>query len=330
MAGTQAEFSDIRRKQVYQRTTLQAICDADAETAQPPASTLRIQRLFRLPYLLIEAVVDFNHRHSSACVEKLTNIPAAEGGDPWDAAGERELEARVMFTMQAIQRLVVERWSMPPRHAAIYADIAADELRQWIREEYENGRDTHFQAIAPLHRAQMPASPGNARPATKRKRRSNQKVPIDEILGYLETRTRDRLRRDFSDGDALQDKMVAEIYGRSAEYLKAPVNAELKSRGMEPVSAKTISRSNKYKSWELYRRHMVSPVSAAADCGPAFAPLGERTPTANDFVDAEVMENCLVERSGRRLRSGTGRRSEHDRAADEWANSVGVVLPPAN
>ena len=75
---------------------------------------------------------------------------------------------------------------------------------------------------------------------------------------------------------------------------------------------------------------MVSSVSAAADYGSAFTQLGERSPTANDFVDAEAMANGLARRSGRRLRSSSGRRSEQDRAADKWAKSAGVVLPPAD
>ena len=124
--------------------------------------------------------------------------------------------------------------------------------------------------------------------------------------------------------------MECEFYRLSAEDLKAPVNKELGKLGFKPVSAKTISRSDKYKRWKPYRRHMVSPVGAAADYGSAFTQLGGRTPTANDFADAEAMANGLAQRSGRRLRSSSGRRSEHDRAADEWAKSAGEVLPPAD
>lgn len=151
MAGMLSQFSDVQLAEVYRRTTLEVICSAGAETAAAPTSTLSVQRLFRSPYLLVEAATDFNRRHAAACVEKRKTIPTAECGDPWDSASERRLEAEVLATMQSITRLAVDRWGVPARHATIFADIAACELRQWIREEYEIGRDTHCLAIASLH-----------------------------------------------------------------------------------------------------------------------------------------------------------------------------------
>lgn len=330
MAGMLSEFSDVQFAEVYRYTTLDIICTAEAETAAFPKSYSHARNLFRLPSRLIQAVVDFNRRHSAACIEKLTAIPAADCGDPWDSVGERRLEAEVLAVMRSITRRAVKGWNLPPRNADIVADIASRELRQRIREEYEIGRDAHLRAIASLRSAQTPTTPGDAGTKAKQRRRSNRKAPIDEMLGILEKKASDRLRRDFSDPDTLHEKMVAEIYSLSAEDLEAPVNEALESRGIEPVSAKTISRSDKYKSWKPYRRHMVLPVSAAADYGSAFTQLGERTPTANDFVDAEAMASGLAKRSGRRLRSSSGRRSEQDRAADKWAKSAGVVLPPAD
>lgn len=330
MAGMISQFSDVQLADVYRYTTLQIICAAEAETAAAPASPLRVQRLFRSPHLLIEAVTDFNGRHASACIEKRKRVPTAECGDPWDSVGEQRLESETLAVMRSITRLVTERWNATPRDAAILADIAACELRQWIHEEYESGRDAHLRALASLRFAQTPTAPGDAGPTAKRRRRSNRKAPIDEMLGILEKKAYDRLRCDFSDPDTLHEKMVAEIYGLSAEDLEAPVNELLKSHGIEPVSAKTISRSDKYKSWKRYRRHMFLPVSAAADYASTAIQLGERTPTANDFIDAQVMVDGLTERSGRRLRSSSGRRSEQDRAADDWAKSAGEVLPPAD
>lgn len=330
MAGMLSQFSDVQLTEVYRYTTLEIICAADTETAAAPASPLRVQRLFRSPYLLIEAMTDFNRRHAAACIEKQRTIPTAECGDPWDSVGEQRLEAELLAAMRLITHLVIERWNGMPREATILADMASCELRQWLREEYEIGRDAHLRAIASLRSAQAPTTPGDAGPTAKRRRRSNRKAPIDEMLGILEKKASDRLRRDFSDPDTVHEKMAAEIFSLSAEDLEAPVNEALESRGIEPVSAKTISRSYKYKSWKPYRRHMVWPVGAAADYGPAFTQLGGRTPATNDFVDAEATANGLAKRSGRRLRSGSGRRSEHDRAADEWAKSAGVVLPPAD
>ena len=331
MAGMLSQFSDVQLADVYRYTTLEIACAAQAETAALPKSDSDAKNLFRLPSRLIQAVVDFNQRHSAACIEKLTAIPAADCGDPWESVGERRLEAEVLAAMRSITRRAVEGWNLPPRSADIVADIASRELRQRIREEYEIGRDAHLRAIASLRSAQTPTTPGDAGPTAKRRRRSNRKAPIDEMLGILEKKASDQLRRDFSDPDTLHEKMVAEIYSLSAEDLEAPVNEALESRGIEPVSAKTISRSDKYKSWKPHRRHMVLPVSAAAaDYGSAFTQLGERTPTANDFGDAEAMANGLATRSGRRLRSSGGRRSEQDRAADEWAKSAGVALPTAD
>lgn len=159
MAGMLSQFSDVQLADVYRYTTLQIICAAEAETAAAPASTLRVQRLFRSPYLLIDAVTDFNRRHAAACVEKRRTIPTVECGDPWDSVGERRLEAEVLAAMRSITRLVVERWNAIPREAAILGDIASCELRQWIREEYEIGRDTHCLAIASLHG--MPTATGH-------------------------------------------------------------------------------------------------------------------------------------------------------------------------
>jgi hypothetical protein len=151
MAGMLSQFSDVRLAELYRFTTFEVLCAARDETAAPPTSPLRVLRLFRSPYLLIEAVTDFNRRHAAACVEKRRTIPTAECGDPWDSASERRLDAEVLAAMRSITRLVVERWNVIPRKAAILADIASFELRQWIREEYEIGRDAHCAAIASLH-----------------------------------------------------------------------------------------------------------------------------------------------------------------------------------
>jgi hypothetical protein len=166
MAEMLSQFSDVQLTEVYRNTTLEIICAARAETASPPASTLRVQRLFRSPYLLIEAVADFNRRHAAACIEKRKAIPAAECGDPWQASGERQLEAAVSSAVRSITRLVVERWNVPHHNAAILADIAACELRQWIREEYEVGRDAHCLAIASLHGTQMASARASDSPST--------------------------------------------------------------------------------------------------------------------------------------------------------------------
>jgi hypothetical protein len=150
MAGMLSQFSDVQLSELYRFTTFEVICAARAETAAAPTSTLRIQRLFRSPYVLIEAVTDFNRLHAAACVEKRRTIPTAECGDPWDSVSERRLEAEVLAAMRSIARLVTERWNAIPRTAAVLADIAFCELRQWIREEYEIGRDAHCAAIASL------------------------------------------------------------------------------------------------------------------------------------------------------------------------------------
>lgn len=329
MAGMLSQFSDIQRVAAYRCTTLEISCEARAETLNPYKSPLRIQRLFRLPYRLIEVVADFNRRHAAACVEKLNVIPIAGCSDPWSSDGERRLEEQVLAAVQMIKQLTIERWSVSPTHAAIFADIAADELRQWIREEYEAGRDAHLQAIALLSRPKSLPVAGDAPAKPKPRRRSNRKAPVDEILGKLEKKRREELERDFPAPDALDEKMAAELYSLSARDLKAPVNEKLKSDGAEPVSAKTISRSGKYKGWKKYRRRMPLPATAM-DCGPAFDQPGRRAFTVSDVADADLMESGLVERSGRRLRSSSKGRSQGDRVADQWANGIGVTLPPTD
>ncbi len=59
MPGMLSQFSDVQLAGVYQCVGLEIACAAQIETAEPPVSTLRIARLFRLPYLLVDAVVDF-------------------------------------------------------------------------------------------------------------------------------------------------------------------------------------------------------------------------------------------------------------------------------
>lgn len=330
MAGKLSQFSDIQLDAVYQCMNLQVNCAAQQETASPPTSTLRLQRLFRSPYILIDAVVDFNRRHSEACVEKLKNLPTAVCGAPWARDSERRLDAAILVAIRSMSRLAIDRWDFPPRHAALLADNASNELRQRIREEYENGRDAHLQAIAALQPAQTPPASCTAGTTTKKKKRSSRKAPIDKILGVLERKARERLRTQFPHPDALHKKMVDELYSLSAENLLDKVNDELESLGIKGVVARTVSRSDKYTSWKKYRRHMASPVNASTDCGPAFTQLGHRTPTAADFADAELVSGGLAVRSRRTQGAGKPSRSEADRAADEWAKNAGVVLPPAD
>jgi hypothetical protein len=149
------------------------------------------------------------------------------------------------------------------------------------------------------------------------------------VLGTLEKRRQIDLRRDFSDSDTLHEKMAEGLYRLSAEDLEASVNAELEVLGIEPVSAKTISRSEKYKGWKPHRRRMPVPATAAADCGPAFNKPGHRAPTVMDVAGATAMADGFSKRSGHKLRSGGRTRSRDDRAADRWAESIGETLPPA-
>jgi hypothetical protein len=330
MAAPLSQFSDVQLLAVYRCIEAEIFNEAQAETSSPLTAVERLPGLLRLPRRLIDEVIDFNSRHAEACIEKLRQFPGAGVRGPWDAVSEETLTRRVTATVHRLAALLVKHWGVSSNHAAFFAGTATDELRQRICEEYEIGRDAHSQAIASLRCDQTPATPGGAGPTAKKRRRSGRKAPTDKMLAILERRAYARLRRDFPDPHTLEEKMVAEIWGLSAADLKALVNEELESQGIEPVSAKTISRSEKYKSWKRYRRHMVSPASTAADCGPAFTKPGYSTPTTNDVADAAVMASGLAERSERRLRSNSGSRSEHDRAADEWAKSAGAVLPPAD
>jgi len=124
MLHSLSQFSEAKRSAVFKAVEVEILMEAQAETAAPPKSPLRIQRLFRLPYRLIVENIYFNGCHASACVEKAKVFSGRDVGDPWGTESEKVLLQRVLRSISRISRMAVERWNVPSNHAAFFADCA--------------------------------------------------------------------------------------------------------------------------------------------------------------------------------------------------------------
>lgn len=323
------QFSASQRQEHLDRASGAILAAVIRDMAANASGRLAVDEYLMAPRRIIEIALKFDERNARMRLLAQRSGTPTPDDSPFGIATQDQLLAATRAVLDDITSLVT---SARPQTSDVISRLANYEkadieriIRQWYGE-----RSLQHELELAEERSKHAAGAGNGCPKPRRKQAGCRKVPIDKTLGSIEKKRRTQLRGECSSDGELQDRMEAEFYRLSAEDLKTPVNDELGKFSFAPVSARTISRSNKYKSWKPYRRHMVSPVSVAADYGSAFTQLGERTPTANDFADAEVMANGLAKRSGRRLRSGSGRRSEHDRAADEWAKSAGAVLPPAD
>jgi hypothetical protein len=322
------QFSEARRQERLDRASGAILAAVIGDMRENASGGLAVDEYLLAPRRIITIALTFDERNAQMRLLAQRSGTPAPDDSPFGIGAQHQLLAATRAVLHDIGNLVI---SARPQTSDVVSRLVAYEkadVERIICQRYGE-RDLQHGLELAEERSKQGASGGNGCPKPKRKRAGCRKVPIDKILGSIENKRRKKMRGECSSDGELQDRMEAEFYSLSAEDLKAPVNDELGKLNFKPVSAKTISRSDKYKSWKQYRRYVVSPVSTAADYGSAFTQLGERTPTANDFVDAEVMANGLAKRSGRRLRSSSGRRSEHDRAADEWAKIAGVVLPPA-
>lgn len=181
-----------------------------------------------------------------------------------------------------------------------------------------------------------------------RRGRDTRKIDVDGALGKLEAKMLKELVRELGSETAAQAALVDRLYSLSAENLQ-PL---LKAVGCV-ASAKTISRSDRYISWERYRRP-AAPPGTAVDVGPAAlsgrpahsgdaaddtlrhwrrdAGLSDVRPSAADATADAIDSGQLSKRAGGRGITRIGKtaaeRAAED-AADRFAREAGVDLPPA-
>jgi len=178
--------------------------------------------------------------------------------------------------------------------------------------------------------------------------RDTRKIDVGGPLGKLETKMQKELVRELGSETAAQAALVDRLYSLSSENLR-PL---LKRVGCN-ASAKTISRSDKYISWERHRRP-AAPPDTAVDVGPAN--LSDRPPNGADAVDdtlrgwrrdaglsdvrpsaadaaADAIDSGhLSKRTGGRGTTRIGKTAAEkaaEDAADRFARENGEELPPA-
>ena len=319
-----ADYSPVHRRAMRNCIWLEVDREARAETSARPRWSLRVQRLFRLAYKLIDAEVDFNQQHAVASLSKAKVSPGMNVSDPWDETIQNELLSQVKALTHRIATLAVNHWSVPKEDARFFVATATDELQQRVYEEFEAGRDAYTSAMqryrsaaasnavgtcADAQSASQPSSPAsigtNARGG--RGRRSTRKIDVDAALGKLEAKIRKDAKREYGSDTAAKDALVERLYSASAEAIAPVLTRDCRMK----VSARTVRRSDKYKSWERYRKRL--------------------TPTSSTAYN-EVSSDGLTVRSGGRGATRIGRTAKEaatDRLADAFAHSAGVTLPPA-
>jgi hypothetical protein len=181
-----------------------------------------------------------------------------------------------------------------------------------------------------------------------RRGRDTRKIDVDGALGKLEAKMRKELVRELGSETAAQAALVDRLYSLSAETLR-PL---LKAVGCD-ASAKTVSRSDRYISWERYRRP-AAPSGAAVDVGPAAlsgrpanggdaaddtlrqwrrdAGLSDVRPSAADAAADAIDSGHLSKRTGGRGTTRIGKTAAEkaaEDAADRFARDAGIDLPPA-
>jgi hypothetical protein len=194
-----SDYSPAQCSRVYRCVTLEIAGLLEAETRTAPISTLAIQRVFRLPHLLIVAGVEFARDFAACCREKAANCPGRPLPDPWGSEAEAEMLAAVGAALGLIREGVVRNWGFPRKDAGTLADIALAELRQWIAEEFEDGRDASwlvgkpqdvFPAGAVAEGDAQCQSPGRAGKGRAKKRGLTTEERLTELMATAEGRER--------------------------------------------------------------------------------------------------------------------------------------------
>ena len=196
---------------------------------------------------------------------------------------------------------------------------AIHEARVWAGPPVETVKAS---AAAPDRGAAKPVVHHSAAPAGRGSRNTT-RIDMEGLLQKLEATALKDLRKDGTPESAMADALADCLYSLSA----ADLEVKLKDAGYA-VSAKTISRSPKYKSWGIHRRRS-APAGAAADL--TVRPGRNRTPSDADAILADTLNTggATLRNSGRdaaRIRKTPAERAA-DEAADRFARDNGVALP---
>jgi hypothetical protein len=326
MASIDEQFSESSRQDVLDRVAGCVLAAVIGDMAENPAGAPADEYL-QAPRQLLEAAKRFDARHARMRLLAARNGEAVADVSPFGPTAQDQLLMAVGDVLDDVGGLLTTQ--TPSAGEAVARLVAYEKcvVDRIVRQRYGEQEIQHELELAGECRKRG-ATDVSKSPA-KRKRRSTRKVPVDLMLGRLEKRKRDQLRRICQDDTSLYERMLDELYSCSAKDLVSPVNEELASLNMGPVSYKTIERSDKYISWEKHRKPLAIP-NASVDCGLAYGTSQKRRFTAQDAAGAALMTGGLGERSRRNRRQGKGGRSPEDKAADSWAASVGASLPPAD
>jgi hypothetical protein len=328
MATIGEQFSEAARQELLDRVSGRILANVISDMASNPGNGLPVEEYLQAARHIIEAASQFDGRHAQMRLLAAGNGLSATGPSPYGDIAQEQLLKAVNLVLDDIGGLLL---AAAPQAGDIPAQLVTHEkaiVERAIRQRYGERNLQHGLEWGGACRGhqQPPSSQGSK----SRKRPSRQPIaPVDRVLGTLEERLQRDLRLDFPGERERYAQMVERLYSLSDADLKAPVNGELAELGHKPVSSKTIQRSATYTAWRRYRRPAV-PQTKAADCGPAFSKPGSREISDADVATGDVKASGLVERTGRRLRSGGRGRSAQDRMADEFARGLGVTLDPTD
>lgn len=146
MSQKLSEFSPAKLFDTYRCIGLEITVDVQRETARPPTSPDNFPRIFRTPHRLIDGIIDFKKRHSQACVDRLAAMPGIAVPDPWDQAAEDQLVEHIRTVVGRIRKLVRHNWPTAFPLVNIVQELAEQELRQRISEEFEAGQIAYWAA----------------------------------------------------------------------------------------------------------------------------------------------------------------------------------------
>jgi hypothetical protein len=161
---------------------------------------------------------------------------------------------------------------------------------------------------------------------------STRAIDVDGPLGKIETKMRKELVEELGSESAAQAALVERLYSLSAEDLE-PM---LRRVGCKADPRTVRRRSDRYKSWEQYRKPPPPPPSEAADLGPAGragaeegeVPSPSRAATTADDLNSGGLSIRSGGRGAAKPRQTAAERAA-DREAEQFARDAGIELPPA-
>jgi hypothetical protein len=318
------EFSAAERADLLSRWSASISTTVADEMRELEAAEWSIDEYFQTPRRLIDAAMDFDHRHAELRLRARKLNWATADVNPY---GE-ESASQLRFAAEALLQGVAERLADTSPNCAREAQErlakAVSNFSRMIRKRYRELEIRFAMDAAEVAQNAAPV-PGTVSARRTAKKTSTRKIDVDTALGRLERDTRRECEQEGLMRTALDEAMIERVYGLSAANLR-PVIAE---RGCD-TSAKTIERSKKYKAWKRYRTR-VMPASPEVDCGPARSGIGIGSNlSGSDIADQAIQTGSLSLRKGTvgRTRPGKTRsKSAEDVQADRWAESMGESLP---